>query len=69
MHPDHRERINGQTRIAPAVRAAYIVGFTAVSVAIAVVASADFLDNFKNFVLVLLMVFTRGARSISPTTT
>lgn len=49
--------INGQTRIAPGVRAAYIVGFTAVSVAIAVVASADFLDNFKNFVLVLLMVF------------
>ncbi|MBN3454475.1 cytosine permease [Mycobacterium sp. DSM 3803] len=49
---------NGQTRIAPAVRAAYIVGFTAVSVLIGVAASADFLDNFKNFVLVLLMVFT-----------
>ncbi|WP_458315899.1 purine-cytosine permease family protein [Mycolicibacterium brisbanense] len=49
---------NGKTRIAPAARAAYIVGFTTVSVLIAVAASADFLDNFKNFVLVLLMVFT-----------
>ena len=32
-------------------------------------ASADFLDNFKNFVLLLLMVFTPGARSTSSTTT
>jgi NCS1 family nucleobase:cation symporter-1 len=48
---------NGQTRTSPVVRAAYIVGFIAVSVLIAVAASADFLDNFKNFVLVLLMVF------------
>lgn len=48
---------NGQTRISQAARAAYIVGFTAVSVLIAVAASADFLNNFKNFVLVLLMVF------------
>jgi NCS1 family nucleobase:cation symporter-1 len=49
--------INGQTRISPIVRAAYITGFIAVSVVIAVAASADFLNNFKNFVLVLLMVF------------
>lgn len=48
---------NGQTRISQVVRSAYIVGFIAVSVLIAVAASADFLSNFKNFVLVLLMVF------------
>jgi NCS1 family nucleobase:cation symporter-1 len=40
------------------VRAAYIGGFLVVSVLIALLASADFLGNFKNFVLVLLMVFT-----------
>ena len=45
-------------RIAPVVRAVYIGGFLAVSVLIALLASADFLSNFKNFVLVLLMVFT-----------
>jgi nucleobase:cation symporter-1, NCS1 family len=49
---------NGQTRISPLVRALYIVGFVAVSMLIALAASADFLNNFKNFVLVLLMVFT-----------
>ncbi|WP_328406211.1 purine-cytosine permease family protein [Nocardia sp. NBC_00403] len=49
---------NGQTKISSAARTAYIVGFTAVSVVVAVGASADFLNNFKNFVLVLLMVFT-----------
>ncbi|MER6944502.1 cytosine permease [Nonomuraea sp. NPDC000554] len=48
----------GRSRISPVARALYIVTFTAVSVAIAVLASADFLDNFKNFVLVLLTVFT-----------
>jgi NCS1 family nucleobase:cation symporter-1 len=48
---------NGQTRISAVARAGYIIGFTAVSVAIAMAASADFLNNFKNFVLVLLMVF------------
>jgi len=45
-------------RISPVVRALYIGGFIAVSVLIALLASADFLSNFKNFVLVLLMVFT-----------
>ncbi|KQY06826.1 sulfonate ABC transporter substrate-binding protein [Mycobacterium sp. Root135] len=49
---------NGQTRVSSAARAAYIVGFTAVSVLIALAASADFLANFKNFILTLLMVFT-----------
>ncbi|KAA0099591.1 cytosine permease [Mycolicibacterium sp. P1-18] len=49
---------NGQTRVSSTARAAYIVGFTALSVLIALGASADFLSNFKNFVLVLLMVFT-----------
>lgn len=49
---------NGQSRISSTARTLYILGFTAVSVLIAIAASADFLDNFKNFVLVLLMVFT-----------
>ncbi|WP_314615294.1 purine-cytosine permease family protein [Streptomyces stackebrandtii] len=49
---------DGRSRISPAARAAYIVGFTAVSVVIALAASDDFLTNFKNFVLLLLMVFT-----------
>ncbi len=49
---------NRQTRVSSTARAAYIVGFTAVSVLIALAASADFLTNFKNFVLTLLMVFT-----------
>ncbi|WP_280391854.1 purine-cytosine permease family protein [Nocardia brasiliensis] len=48
----------GQSRATPIVRAAYIVGFTVVSMLIAIAASADFLNNFKNFVLTLLMVFT-----------
>ena len=41
-----------------AVRVAIIVGFISVSVLIALLATQDFLANFKNFVLVLLMVFT-----------
>ena len=45
-------------RVSPVVRAVYIGGFLAVSVLIALLASADFLSNFKNFVLILLMVFT-----------
>ena len=47
-----------EARVSAVARTAYIVGFLAVSVVVALVASADFLDNFKNFVLVLLMVFT-----------
>ncbi|MFB7235449.1 purine-cytosine permease family protein [Streptomyces sp. NPDC056269] len=49
---------DGRSRISAAARAAYIVGFTAVSMVIALAASDDFLDNFKNFVLLILMVFT-----------
>ncbi|WP_405496108.1 purine-cytosine permease family protein [Nocardia sp. NBC_00511] len=48
----------GRTKISSFARGAYIVGFTTVATLIAVAASADFLDNFKNFVLALLMVFT-----------
>ena len=45
-------------KIGPGARAAYTSAFLVVSVLIAIFASTDFLDNFKNFVLVLLMVFT-----------
>ncbi|AKU15348.1 purine-cytosine permease family protein [Luteipulveratus mongoliensis] len=44
--------------VRPVVRMACVFAFLAVSVVIALAASADFLDNFKNFVLLLLMVFT-----------
>ncbi|MBA3232736.1 MAG: cytosine permease [Propionibacteriales bacterium] len=50
--------MSGASRIKPAVRAAYIAGFIAVSVLVALLATNDFLDNFKNFILLLLMVFT-----------
>jgi NCS1 family nucleobase:cation symporter-1 len=46
------------SQISQLARVCYISGFIAVSVAIALVASTDFLSNFKNFVLLLLMVFT-----------
>jgi NCS1 family nucleobase:cation symporter-1 len=49
---------NGRSQISTAARTLYILGFTIVSMLIAIAASADFLANFKNFVLVLLMVFT-----------
>jgi nucleobase:cation symporter-1, NCS1 family len=49
---------NGRTRISSTARSLYILGFVGVSVLIAIAASADFLENFRNFVLVLLMVFT-----------
>ena len=45
------------SRIGQLARSLYITGFIAVSVIIALAASADFLNNFKNFILVLLMVF------------
>ncbi len=45
-------------RVSTAARTAYVWGFLFVSVLVAILASADFLANFKNFVLVLLMVFT-----------
>ncbi|WP_426367340.1 purine-cytosine permease family protein [Streptomyces sp. E-08] len=49
---------DGRSRISATARAVSIVGFTAVSIGIALAASADFLNNFKNFVLLILMVFT-----------
>jgi NCS1 family nucleobase:cation symporter-1 len=45
-------------RVSAPVRVAYIFGFILVSVLIALVASADFLNNFRNFVLLLLAAFT-----------
>ncbi|NYD41452.1 purine-cytosine permease family protein [Nocardioides panaciterrulae] len=48
----------GQRRMGQGARAAFIVVMLLASMAIALWASADFLSNFKNFVLLLLMVFT-----------
>ena len=48
---------SNKTQISPRARMLYIVGFVLVSMGVALVASADFLDNFKNFVLLLLAVF------------
>ena len=48
---------NNKTRISPLARIVFIVGFVLVSMMIALAASADFLNNFKNFVLLLLAVF------------
>ena len=48
----------GQQRVSRRVRAIFIVCMLLVSMGIALLASADFLSNFKNFVLLLLMVFT-----------
>lgn len=39
-------------------RAVFVIGIVALTVLVALAASADFLANFKNFVLALLMVFT-----------
>ena len=48
----------GQQRVGRAARAAFILTMLVISMLIALWASADFLENFKNFVLLLLMVFT-----------
>jgi NCS1 family nucleobase:cation symporter-1 len=48
----------GAARVSRAGRMAFIAGFLAVSVLVALLASADFLDNFRQFILALLMVFT-----------
>lgn len=48
----------GTSGVSQAVRALYIGAFIAASVGVALFASADFLTSFRNFVLVLLMVFT-----------
>ena len=44
-------------RVSSVVRAAFIFLFILTSVAIALLASADFLDKFRNFVLLILMAF------------
>lgn len=48
---------NNRSQISPRARGLYIIAFVICSVLIAIVASADFLNNFKNFVLLLLAVF------------
>jgi nucleobase:cation symporter-1, NCS1 family len=40
------------------IRTACVGGFIVVSVLVALLASADFLENFRNFVLLILMAFT-----------
>ena len=47
-----------RTSVKPAARAIAVLAVIAVSVAVALAASADFLSLFKNFILLLLMVFT-----------
>lgn len=49
---------NGRSHMSRGARAAVICAFLAVSVLIALLASEDFLEYFRNFVLLLLMVFT-----------
>jgi len=48
----------GRDRISRSTRALLIGAFVLVSLLVALLASKDFIDNFKNFILVLLMVFT-----------
>jgi len=50
--------LSGKKSASTTQRALFIVGMIAASVCIALFASKDFLNLFKNFVLVLLMVFT-----------
>ncbi|MHC6595132.1 purine-cytosine permease family protein [Arthrobacter sp. C152] len=47
----------GKSAVSVWTKFAYVGGFIGVSVLVAVLASPDFLANFKNFVLLLLMVF------------
>ncbi|MCP2336521.1 purine-cytosine permease family protein [Actinomadura rupiterrae] len=47
-----------ERRVSQWARTLYIAGFLALSVLVALLASHDFLTNFKNFVLLLLTVFT-----------
>lgn len=48
---------NAKKQFSPTTRVVYIVGFVMLSMLVALMASADFLNNFKNFVLLLLAVF------------
>lgn len=43
--------------VRPRTRIAFVFGFLACSIVVALAGSANFLDNFKNFVLLLLTVF------------
>ncbi|MEV4254737.1 cytosine permease [Spirillospora sp. NPDC049652] len=47
-----------ERRVTQLARTLYITGFLVLSMLVALLASEDFLSNFKNFVLMLLMVFT-----------
>ncbi|MBY8821926.1 purine-cytosine permease family protein [Sphingomonas colocasiae] len=49
---------NRQSRVSPLARALCILGFVGLSLVIALLASANFLSIFKNFMLLLLAVFT-----------
>lgn len=48
----------GGVRIRPIVRACYVGAFISASVLVALLSTEDFLTNFRNFILVLLTVFT-----------
>lgn len=48
----------GSQRVSRRVRVVFILSMLALAMLIALWASADFLNNFKNFVLLLLLVFT-----------
>ncbi|WP_295959500.1 cytosine permease [Rhodoferax sp.] len=48
---------NHKSQVSPRTRMLYIIGFVLLSMVIALAASSDFLNNFKNFVLLLLAVF------------
>lgn len=58
--------VTGRRTMGRNARAAFVLAMLAASMGIAIWASADFLDNFKNFVLLLLMVFTPWS-AINPT--
>ena len=48
---------NNKKQFSTTTRVVYIVGFVMLSMLVALLASSDFLNNFKNFVLLLLAVF------------
>lgn len=49
---------NGTVVISKRVRSVVVIGLMVLAVAVALFASADFLNNFRSFVLLILMVFT-----------
>ncbi len=49
---------SGRRTLGSAARAVFVCAMLLVAAVVALAASADFLDSFKNFVLLLLMVFT-----------